>query len=362
MVSDSRSPQLQASEWLVAARAEIVSDLTGRVPAPSQPNGSGDGADRQKFLRQIAGHLLADLRRALAWDKPILFIDCVGWAKAALIQRGVPDSALALHLEYVAAAVRRGLPNDAGSQASDVVLAALQAMPELPDEPPGFLRPGAPLSPLATLYFRALLRGDRQLGSRLVLQMAELGTPIKEIYLHVFLPTMHEIGRLWQINRISVAEEHYATAATQLIMSQLYSYIFSSKKIGRTVVVACVSGELHELGARMVADFFEIDGWDSYYTGANTPISDVVQAVIERRAGVLAISATIAHHIEEVKRLIDLVRDRPECSGVKVIVGGFPFNHQPGLWQQIGADGSGPDADAAVLLANNLVDAKLGCS
>lgn len=362
MVSDARSPQMQASEWLVAARAEIVNDLTARVAAVIPPTGSSAGVDGQKFLRQIAGLLLADLRRALAWDKPILFIDCVGWAKATLVQRGVPETALAAHLEHVAAVVRRGLAEDAGSQASAVVLAALQAMPTLPDEPPGFQRPGAPVSPLTTLYFRALLRGDRQLASRLVLQMAELGTPIKEIYLHVFLPTMHEIGRLWQINQISVAEEHYATAATQLIMSQLYSYIFSSRKIGRTVVVACVSGELHELGARMVADFFEIDGWDSYYTGANTPITDVVQAVVERRAGVLAISATIAHHVAEVKRLIDLVRARPECAGVKIIVGGFPFNHHPGLWQQIGADGSGPDAEAAVLLANNLVDDTLVCS
>ncbi len=357
MTRDPRSPHLQASELLDAARAEILSDLADRVSVSPLPSGDSDG---QKFLRQVAGYLLADLRRALVWDKPALFTDCVGWAKAALIQRGVPASALALHLEHVTAVLRRGLPGDAGSQASEVVMAALRAMPDMPDELPAFLRPGAPISPLATLYFRALLRGDRQLASRLVLQVVELGTPVKEIYLHVFLPTLYEIGRLWQINQISVAEEHYTTAATQLIMSQLYSYIFSSKKIGRTVVVVCVSGELHELGARMVADFFEIDGWDSYYTGANTPISDVVQAIVERRASVLAISATIAHHVAEVKSLVNLVRTRPECSGVKIIVGGFPFNHDPQLWRQVGADGSGPDAEAAVVMANVLVGDNLG--
>ncbi|HEY5309978.1 MAG TPA: cobalamin B12-binding domain-containing protein, partial [Casimicrobiaceae bacterium] len=52
-----------------------------------------------------------------------------------------------------------------------------------------------------------------------------------------------------------------------------------------------VSGDLHELGARMVADFFEMEGWDSYYTGANTPTGGVVQAIVERRPDVLAISA-----------------------------------------------------------------------
>ena len=360
MTSDTRSQQLRASEWLDAARAEILGDMAGLVSAVSLPGG-GDGADRQAFSRQVAGHLLANLRRALAWDKPDLFADCVGWAKAALIQRGVPASVLALHLEHIVAVVRRGLPADAGGQASDVVMAALRGMSGLPDEQPAFLRPGAPVSPLAILYFRALLRADRQLASRLVLQMVELGAPVKEIYLHVFMPTLHEIGRLWQINQISVAEEHYTTAATQLIMSQLYSYIFSSRKIGRTVVVVCVSGELHELGARMVADFFEIGGWDSYYTGANTPMHDVVQALVERRAVVLAISATIAHHVPEVERLIGLVRSRPECEGVKIIVGGFPFNCQPGLWQQVGADGTGHDAESAVAVANGLVGDAVAC-
>ena len=227
MTSDSRSPQLQASELLDAARAEILSDLAGRVAAPPLLTG---GVDGRKFLRQVAGHLLAELRRALAWDKPALFADCVGWAKAALIQRGVPASALALHLEHIAAVIRRGLPGDAGSPGAEVVMAAVRAMADLPDEQPAFLRPEAPVSPLAILYFRALLRGDRQLASRLVLQVVELGTPVKEIYLHVFLPTLQEIGRLWQINQISVAEEHYTTAATQLHhVAALFVYFFQQE-------------------------------------------------------------------------------------------------------------------------------------
>jgi methanogenic corrinoid protein MtbC1 len=138
-------------------------------------------------------------------------------------------------------------------------------------------------------------------------------------------------------------------------MSQIYSHVFASERIGRTVVAACVNGDLHELGARMVADFFEMDGWDSYYTGASTPVDGVLQAVVERRADVLAVSATITHHVPDVKRLIGLVRGHPQCGGIKVIVGGFPFNRDPALWQQVGADGSGIDAKTAVAVGNRLV-------
>ena len=65
---------------------------------------------------------------------------------------------------------------------------------------------------------------------------------------------LREVGRLWQMNRLSVAQEHYVTAATQLIMSQLYPLVFRTARRDRRIVAACVGGELHELGVRMVAD------------------------------------------------------------------------------------------------------------
>ena len=87
----------------------------------------------------------------------------------------------------------------------------------------------------------------------------EQGTPARDIYLQVFQPAQREVGRLGQTNRISVALEHYVTAATQPIMSQLYPRIFSPEKTGRRLIATCVGGELHEIGVRMVADFFEMD-------------------------------------------------------------------------------------------------------
>ncbi len=355
MLLETRSPQAQASDGIGAARADILDQLMHSVAASHPVVGGAGDNDAQDLLRQVADRLLAELQRALSWNEPALFVDCVGWAKAVLLPRGVPASALEAHLERMAAAVGRGLPEDAGQQASRAVMAGLRAMPDLPAAQPAFLQPGAPVSPLALLYFRALLRGDRRLASRLVVAAVESGVPIREIYLHVFQPAQYEIGRMWQLNQIGIAEEHFCTAATQLIMSQLYQYVFSSERIGLTVVVVCVGGDLHELGARMVADFFEMDGWDSYYTGANTPFSGVIQAVAARRADVLAISATIPHHVQEVKRLIDQVRTHPGCVGVKIIVGGLPFTRNPELWRMVGADGTGANADSAIAAANSLV-------
>jgi methanogenic corrinoid protein MtbC1 len=103
----------------------------------------------------------------------------------------------------------------------------------------------------------------------------------------------------------------------------------------------------------MVADFFEMAGWDTYYLGANTPAASVVSAVSNYRADVLAISATLTPHIAQV---VDLIGETRRLSPPLVIlVGGFPFNISPSLWQQVGADGTAPDARSAVELAERLL-------
>ncbi len=101
----------------------------------------------------------------------------------------------------------------------------------------------------------------------------------------------------------------------------------------------------------MVADFFEIAGWDTYFCGANTPHVAVVQSVVERKADLLAVSATMGYHLHAVQDLIQLVRAEARCATLRVMVGGHPFSVDPALWRTVGADGTAADADAAVTLA-----------
>jgi methanogenic corrinoid protein MtbC1 len=209
---------------------------------------------------------------------------------------------------------------------------------------------------LAQQYLASLLRGERHVASQIILDAAESGTAIADIYMHVFQRSQREIGRLWQMNKLSVAQEHYCTAATQLIMSQLYPRIFATERVGRRLVATCVGGELHEIGARIVADLFEIEGWDTYYLGANMPTASILQALEERKPHVLAISATMTFHLPAVADLVDRVRAYDGGRGVKVMVGGYPFNVAPGLWRHFGADGYAPDAQEAVAVADRLLE------
>ena len=348
------------SDAILGQRTEIAVALVqrefARHPELEQRYGK---SGRDKSL-QDAGYHLSFLAQALALNNQAVFIDYVAWAKVVLGQRKVSASDLAFHLECLAEVLQERLPAEPAAVAADFVNAAVRALPAMPEDLPTFLDGSAPLSLLAHQYLEALRRGERHVASRLVLDAVAAGTPVKELYLHVFQPGQYEIGRLWQTNRITVAQEHYCTAATQLNMSQHYPHIVATAKNGRTLVATCVAGDLHELGVRMVADFFEMDGWNTFYLGANTPHASVIATIVDRQAEVLAISATISYHVEAVRELIRAVRQHPAAGQVTILAGGYPFNRDPDLWQSVGADGSAPDAERAITLAKQIVTASKG--
>lgn len=219
----------------------------------------------------------------------------------------------------------------------------------------GELRDESGLKTLADAYLGRLLQADRHAASRMILDAVDQGTSVRDIYLNVFQPSQYEVGRLWQNNQISVAQEHFCTAATQMIMSQLYPVIFNSEKNGLRLVATCVGGELHEIGMRMVTDFFEMEGWDTYYLGANTPAESIIHTLQEKKTDIIAISASMTFKIDAVIGLISDIRASESAENSKILVGGRPFNIAPDLWRRVHADGYAPDAQSAITSAENLL-------
>lgn len=300
---------------------------------------------------------LAYLSQAIASNSPPLFAAYIDWVKVLFEGLKIPTRELAESLEITGDLLQLRF-SDAAAIVKDFIELGLNHLTSAPEAIPSFFDDSQPLFVLAHQYFDALLSGERSVASRLILNAVAQGASIKDIYLHVFQSSQREIGRLWQMNQMSVAQEHYCTAVTQLIMAQLYSNIFNTPKNGRHLVATCVGSELHEVGLRMVTDFFEMDGWDTYYLGSNVPLSSIMQTITERKADVLAISATMTFHIPLVADLIKQVRISDSNRHIKILVGGYPFNTEPELWRQVGADGYASNAEHAITTANTLIAAR----
>ena len=302
-----------------------------------------------------AGYHFSYLSEALAANDNVLFIDYVSWAKVLFAGLKFPASILPTTLHFMKLAIESKLPPDLASIATSCINDAMEHLDSVPEVPVSFIHPGNPFYEMADQYLQTILTGDRQVASKLILDSVAQGTSIMDIYLHVFQPVQQEIGRLWQTNQVSVAQEHFCTIVTQMIMSALYPQIFAKTKVGQTAILTSVGGELHEIGIRMVADFLEISGWDTYYLGANTPTESIIRSIIQQNAKVIAISATISFHVSLVTDLIAQIRANPLVSSVKIMVGGYPFNISQDLWKKVGADGYAKDAKEAVFIAQKLL-------
>ena len=313
-------------------------------------------SQKEHFLKGIEW-TLSFLIESVWAGEPILFEECVKWGKTFFSSEKMPMKYIAGNFELLKKRINSVCTAEENEIINPIFTNAINMLLS-DDQKISIAAMDNHLSPLAQNYLDSLLKGKRENALSLILNEVKAGVPVKEMYIQVFQPVQYEIGRLWQTNKISVAQEHYCTGATQLVMSQLYPYLFTGEKKNRKMVMTCVPGELHEMGARMVTDFFEMNGWDTYYLGANMPIESVVKYIIETQPQCLAISATMTFHVSAVEELIRLIRLSPDVpSDLKIMVGGYPFKVAEGLWKSVGADGFAQNATEAIELAEKLTAA-----
>ena len=202
----------------------------------------------------------------------------------------------------------------------------------------------------------ALRAGDRRAAYRSIDRALDAGTELRDVYLRMVQPAMREIGRLWEENVITVAEEHLATAIAQSSMSRAFERTFAWRSDRtRRLLAACADDERHQLGLRMLCDMLEIDGWETIYLGASVPIDSLVDLIRKREPDAVAISATIAPSVERVRDAIAAIRAAELPRQPIVAVGGSAFLGDPTLAMRIGADLTAADAEEAVRELDRLV-------
>jgi methanogenic corrinoid protein MtbC1 len=146
---------------------------------------------------------------------------------------------------------------------------------------------------------------------------------LHDLYIQLFQRALYRVGELWEQNRISVAVEHMATAITESLLTLVYPLIFSAEHIGRKAVVSCVASEYHQIGGKMAADIFELNGWDGYFLGANTPPEELLRLIQQKKPDVLGLSLSVYFNMDSLCSVLDLVRS--SFPDLPVVVGGQAF-------------------------------------
>lgn len=172
-------------------------------------------------------------------------------------------------------------------------------------------------------YLNALIAGDRIPCMEIVQELINKDIQIPDLYLNLFQRSLYRTGELWEQNLISVSVEHLATAITERLMALLEPKIFEGGFRSHSVIVACVADEYHQLGARMVADLFELNGWRGYFLGASTPVQDLLNMIDEKKPDIIALSLSIYFNLPTLLATLDRITTlHPD---LPILVGGQAF-------------------------------------
>ncbi|MCY1059986.1 cobalamin-dependent protein [Nannocystis sp. SCPEA4] len=202
-------------------------------------------------------------------------------------------------------------------------------------------------------YLTAQLGGDPRAALGVIDEALAQGHAVRTLQREVVQAAQREIGRRWQENRLSIAHEHMATAISQRVLMHLFERAPRAPARGVTILVACVEGELHELPARLVADYLELGGFSVRYLGASVPTDSLVAIVAEAPPAALALSATMAFHAPALRAAVEAVRGR--FPALPILAGGQLLGWLPRLGAELGVLVAGDDPDELLMAVERAV-------
>ena len=150
-----------------------------------------------------------------------------------------------------------------------------------------------------------------------------------QLYTKVLTPVLNELTCDLEDQRICIWKEHVKTAIVRTIVENAYPYVLAkrdelNKPRKGTVAVVCPPEEYHDIGAKMIADFFTIGGFEAIFVGSGTPYKDFYNAISIIKPCMIAISVSNYYNLVATKRMIDAIKKETDHP-IKIIVGGHAF-------------------------------------
>ncbi len=207
---------------------------------------------------------------------------------------------------------------------------------------------GTPLSAaeLRDRLWQAVLEGGEYEAVDTVRAGLDAGWEEEALLLDVVAAVQERIGAEWAADRITVAQEHAATAINERVITALVHRRPANGPAGPyrgRVTVSCVDGEWHAFPARLVAEVLRLRGWQVDYLGAQTPTPHLVAHQHRTNSDAVLLSGSISTHLPAAHAAITAC----QAVGVPVVAGGRAFGPDGRYARALGADAWAPDARGA---------------
>ena len=286
----------------------------------------------------IADTAMRYLVQAVAVDEPGVFAQYVTWVCGTSEDDTMAEIFPTL-LDALSAAIRTEIPGPAKHAALRAIETSFDSLKRpMPMRERADIDASTREGKHALQYLGLLLAGERDGALDIIRAAAEESIPVGTIVEKVILPVQRSVGALWHAGEITIADEHFITATSEMALTVLRPWYPDPVVQDKRVLISTVGGDMHSFGARVASDFFEMDGWETLYLGANTPRQDLLDALVHYRAPVLALAVTSQLHLRPVALLIRSAREDAATRDVRVLLGGRAVDQHLGLGERMGAD------------------------
>ena len=200
----------------------------------------------------------------------------------------------------------------------------------------------------------AVIEGDGQRTLDLTRTLLDQSSGAREILDQGLLPAMDTVGQRMRSGETFIPEV-LLSARTMQGALELLKPLLAVGDTGNlgTIVIGTVEGDVHDIGKNLVAMMFEGAGFTVVNLGTGITAQQFVAAVKEHRPQLLAMSGLLTTTIPRMGDTLDALEAEGLRDGLNVVCGGAPVTQA--FVDEIGADGYGPNAAAAVDLAKRLV-------
>lgn len=320
--------------------------LLERLPRLKARSGEPAFAEWRDYFSQR----IQELSVAMAESELALFSSRVRWARAAFKARELPEELIRESLLCLEEVLEQELPEEHRQAPKKYISAALGSLNEA-EKASEEIDSADPAGKLALQYLAEVLEGSSNNAIQLVMDARQNGLSLESTY-QVLMAAQREIGQMWHQADVNIAEEHMVTSTTRRAMSVLAFHAGRKPSNGLTVVSAAVAGNSHDIGVRMISDFFEFAGWRVICLGADLPAAEIAQAVRFFDPSLVLLSVALGTQLPAARKTIAAVRETgSEC---KIMIGGSALADAPDLWKQLGADACATSPAEALSLGAQL--------
>lgn len=210
------------------------------------------------------------------------------------------------------------------------------------------------LSPEVQALKTGLLKGKKAQMKEFAKACLDAGNEASYLLDEILIPGINEVGDLFEKGKYFLPQLIASAEAMENAISVLEPILQqnSDGKEMPVIVIATVSGDIHDIGKNLVALMLRNYGFKVIDLGKDVDRELIIDTAIKENAGIIALSALMTTTMKEMEEVVKLAKER-KCKA-QIMIGGAVITQE--YADEIGAEGYSTDASDAVKCASRLLN------